>query len=134
MGKLLLVAVTADEEDLLSAAVGPDACVAVPVTALREALGEDVDGVVIGSETTSPLSAVQWVHRAEPLCGVLVLTTAERDAELRRAAMYAPGMPASLTILESGSPELGPRAKDVLEAGRLGRVHERTLSVVTSRE
>ncbi|HET7533515.1 MAG TPA: SpoIIE family protein phosphatase [Nocardioidaceae bacterium] len=134
MGKLLLVAVTADEEDMLSAAVGPDDCVAVPVTALREALGEDVDAVVIGSETTSPLSAVPWVHRAEPLCGVLVLTTAERDAELRRAAMYAPGMPASLTIVESGSPELGPRAKDVLEGGRLGRVHERTLSVVTARE
>ncbi|HEU4513676.1 MAG TPA: SpoIIE family protein phosphatase [Nocardioidaceae bacterium] len=134
MSNLLLVAVTPDEESTLSAAVGPERCRVVPVTDLRNALDEDVDAVVVGSTAPSPLATVQWVHRAKPLCGVLLLTAPETDAELRRSAMYAPDMPASLTILESKDSEAGEQAAGVLEASTLRRVHQETLSAVSSRE
>lgn len=134
MGKLLLVAVTRDEESRVSAAVGPGCCRAVAVTDLRTAIDGQVDAVVVGSEVPSPLATVQWVHRAQPLCGVLLLTAPDTDAEVRRSAMYAPDMPASLTILGSGQDDVGTRAREVLEASRLRRAHHLTLSAVSARE
>ncbi|HSE09664.1 MAG TPA: SpoIIE family protein phosphatase [Nocardioidaceae bacterium] len=135
MGKLLLVEVTPDEEATLRAAVGPDSCHTVPVTDLVGAIDHDgADAVVIGSGAPSPLSAVQWVHRAEPVCGVLLITSPDKDSELRRSAMYAPHMPSTLAIVESGSAEVAQVAKEVLEAGRRRRVHAQTLAAVTSRE
>jgi GAF domain-containing protein len=134
MGKLLLVAVTPDEESTLSTAVGAECCHAVDVTQLRVAIDGDVDAVVVGSEAPTPLAAVQWVHRAEPLCGVLLLTTPDTDTGLRRSAMYAPDMPASLTVLGAGSVELAERAREVLEASRLRRAHQLTMSAVSARE
>jgi serine phosphatase RsbU (regulator of sigma subunit)/PAS domain-containing protein len=134
MGKLLLVAVTPDEETTLCAAVGPESCRTVAVTALKHAIDDDTDAVAIGGEAPSPLAAVQWVHRAQPLCGVVLLTTPENDAELRRSAMYAPDMPASLTIVESLAPDLPVQAREALEAGRLRRRHQETLAAVSSME
>lgn len=134
MGKLLLVAVTRDEASRVSAAVGPGCCRAVAVTDLRTAIDGQVDAVVVGSEVPSPLATVQWVHRAQPLCGVLLLTAPDTDAEVRRSAMYAPDMPASLTILGSGQDDVGTRAREVLEASRLRRAHHLTLSAVSARE
>ena len=134
MGKLLLVAVTPDEETTLCAAVGPESCRAVAVTDLKNAIDADADAVAVGTEAPSPLAAVQWVHRAQPLCGVVLLTTPENDAELRRSAMYAPDMPASLTIVESLAPDLPAQAKEALEAGRLRRRHQETLAAVSSME
>jgi serine phosphatase RsbU (regulator of sigma subunit)/PAS domain-containing protein len=133
MGKLLLVAVTADEETTLNDAVGAETCLSVPVGELESAIGDDVDAVVVGADTPFPLAAVQQVHRAQPLCGVVLLTTPATDAELRRSAMYVPDMPASLTILASRSSELGPVAKDVLEASRTQRLHQETLSTLNAR-
>jgi PAS domain-containing protein len=134
MGTLLLVAVTPDEESSLNAAVGPESCRTVAVTELRGALDSDVDAVVVGSQVPSPLATVQWVHRAEPLCGVLLLSTPGTDGDLRRTAMYAPDMPAALSILDSGSPDLAGEAKEILQAGRMRRAHHATLSAVSGRE
>lgn len=134
MGTLLLVAVTPDEESTLTATVGAESCRTAALPALRTALDDDVDAVVVGSRTPTPLATVQWVHRARPLAGVLLLTTAETDTELRRSAMYAPDMPASLTIIEAKAPEIGDQAAEVLEASRLRRAHEATLSAVSARE
>lgn len=135
MSKFLLVAVTPDEEATLHSAVGPDSCHTVPITALASAIDNDrADAVVIGSDTRSPLSAVQWVHRAQPETGILLITAPEEDAELRRSAMYAPHMPSTLAIVESGSAEVAEVAKEVLEAGRRRRVHAQTLAAVTARE
>jgi GAF domain-containing protein/PAS domain-containing protein len=134
MGTLLLVALTPDEESSLSVAVGPGSCRSVALTELRSALGPDVDAVVVGSRAASPLATVQWVHRAEPLCGVLVLTTPETDADLRRTAMYAPDMPATLTVLDADSPDLAAEANELLEAGRMRRAHQATLSTVSVRK
>jgi PAS domain-containing protein len=133
MTMLLLVAVTPDEEATLSA-VAPDSCRSVEVTGLRKAVEEAADTVVIGTSAPSALSAVQWVHRAQPLCGVVVLTTPENDDEVRRSAMYAPDMPASLTILGADSPELRATVADVLESSRRRRDHQETLAAVTARE
>jgi GAF domain-containing protein len=134
MGNLLLVGVTPDEESTLSAAVGPQRCRAVAVNDLLSALGGDVDAVVVGCEVPSPLVTVQWVHRAVPQCGVLLLTSAATDAELRRTAMYAPDMPATLTVLDSRDGSVGDRAAEMLEAGRLRRAHVETLSAVSEQE
>jgi PAS domain-containing protein len=133
MTNLLLVAVTPDERSTLSA-VAPDGCRSVDITGLREAIEDAADTVVIGTLASAALSAVQWVHRAQPLCGVVVLTTPENHDELRRSATYAPDMPASLTILEAGSPALSDTVADVLDASRRRRDHQRTLAAVAARE
>lgn len=134
MGRLLLVGVTPDEASTLDAAVGSEACRSVPVDGLRGAFSSGTEAVVVGTDVAAPLSVVQWVHRAQPLCGVLLLTTPENDAELRRSMMYAPDMPASLTVLEAASAELPETARQVLEASRLRRAHQETLSAVSARE
>jgi PAS domain-containing protein len=133
MTNLLLVAVTPGERSTLSA-LAPEGCRAVDVTELRSAVEEAADTVVVGTLAPSALAAVQWVHRAQPLCGVVVLTTRENDEELRRSAMYAPDMPASLTIVEADSPELASTVADVLESSRRRRDHQETLSAVSARE
>lgn len=134
MGTLLLVAVTPEEEATVTEAVGAGSCRTVALPALRRALDGDVDAVVVGTANPTPLATVQWVHRVQPLCGVLLLTAPETDAELRRTAMYAPDMPASLTIVEAKAPEVAARASEILEASRLRRAHQATLSAVTARE
>ena len=133
MGKLLLVAVDADEASTLGSLSGGD-CRTVATADLEPALDGAVDAVVVGSLAESPLAVVQRVHRSRPLCGVVLLTTPDTDAELRRSAMYAPGMPASLSILESRSPDLVAGVREALEASRLRRTHQETLSAVTARE
>ncbi len=134
MGELLLVEVTPDEEARLGAMVGSQPCRVVAETDVESAVHGDADLAVVGTGTDSPLTVVQRLHRAEPLCGVVLLTTPENDAELRRSAMYAPEVPASLTIIESGSPDLGPRVLEVLEASRAQRIHHETVSAVNARE
>jgi PAS domain-containing protein len=133
MTNLLLVAVTADERSTLST-VAHEGCRFADITGLSRAVGDTVDTVVIGTQAPSALSAVQWVHRSQPLCGVVVLTTPETDDEVRRSAMYAPDMPASLTIVQSGSPELPATVADVLESSRRRREHQKTMAAVTARE
>jgi serine phosphatase RsbU (regulator of sigma subunit)/PAS domain-containing protein len=138
MGTLLLVAVTPGEEAALDAAVGADACRPVSVAALESVLAAPpdtpheapFDSVVVGTTAASPVAVVQRVHSADPLCGVVVLTTPENDAEVRRTAMYAPGVPASLTIVGSDDTKLGDQVREVLEASRLQRDHHRTLTAI----
>ncbi|HEX6248610.1 MAG TPA: SpoIIE family protein phosphatase [Nocardioidaceae bacterium] len=134
MGKLLLVAVTPDEESALAAAVGGEAIRTVPVDGLRAAITSGTEAVVVGTGLAAPLATVQWVHRAQPLCGVLLLTTPESDAELRRSTMYAPDIPASLIVVRADSPELPEVARQVLEMSRLHRAHQQTLLAVSARE
>jgi hypothetical protein len=93
---LLLVAPSADEEAALRAHFAD--CSAVLETDLDEQLGAAVDAVVVGSRAQAAVAVVQRVHRTQPLCGVVVLTAAEDDAGVRRSVMYAPDMPASLTV------------------------------------
>lgn len=133
MPDLLLVAAGPDEESTLTKTFAHE-CRSVPLTELRSALDDDVAMVVLGTTADNALAAVQWVHRAHPLCGVVVLTTPESDAELRRASMYAPGIPASLAILEATDERLVERVGEVLEASRLQRAHQQTLSAVTAKE
>lgn len=133
MGDLLLVEAGPDEEPTLTQTFGAD-CRSVPLADLRTAFDEGVDAVVLGSAATNVLAAVQWVHRAHPFCGVVVLTSAETDADLRRSAMYAPGMPASLTLLRADERDVVERVREVLDASRLQRAHQQTLSAVTSKE
>lgn len=134
MGRLLLVGVNPDEEATLVQAVGAEACLPVPVDGLRSAFSSGTEAVVIGSATPTPLALVQWVHRAQPMCGVLLLTSPETDTELRRSTMYAPDMPASLTVLEARSPALPETAREVLEGSRLRRAHQETIAAVSARE
>lgn len=130
MGKLLLVAVTPDEESALGDAVGPESCRTIALTDLDSALGGGADVAVVGTEASSPLAVVQQVHRADPLCGVVLLTTTGNDAELRRSARYAPGIPASLLIVESRSPELVEQVCEVLEGSRARRAHHATMNAI----
>ena len=134
MGRLLLVGMDPDEESTLVEAVGAEACRTVPVDGLRSAFSSGTEAVVIGTATPTPLAMVQWVHRAQPMCGVLLLTSPETDGELRRSTMYAPDMPASLTVLEAKSPELPDVAREVLEGSRLRRAHHETIAAVSARE
>ncbi|HLN77534.1 MAG TPA: SpoIIE family protein phosphatase [Nocardioidaceae bacterium] len=131
MGKLLLVAVSPDEKSTLTSGL-PDESHAIRVEDLGTALDDAVDAVVVGSEARSALATVQRIHRSRPLCGVVLLTTPETDAELRRSTMYAPEMPASLKVLESKDPDLCEEVRETLEASRLQREHQQTLSAVTA--
>ncbi len=133
MGELLLVGLGRDEESLLGAA-SAQGCLAVSVDGLERALHAEVDAVVVGSGVADPISAVQVVHRVEPLCGAVVLTRPENDETVRRTAMFAPGMPATLTILAIDAEGLADRVQQVRESSRLQRVHSETLTAVQARE
>ncbi len=117
---LLLVAVAPDEESTLADAF-PDEHRMVSSEDLGTALDDDVAAVVVGTRAASPLATVQQVHRAQPRSGVVLLTTPGTEAELRRSTMYAPDMPVSLKVLDSGSPRLSAEVRETLEASRLHR-------------
>jgi PAS domain-containing protein len=132
---LLLVAPSADEEAALRAHFAD--CSAVLEADLDEQLGAAVDAVVVGSRAQAAVAVVQRVHRTQPLCGVVVLTAAEDDAGVRRSVMYAPDMPASLTVhpVDNGDDtELVEVVAAARAAGRSRRAHAQTLAALGDRE
>jgi GAF domain-containing protein len=106
----------------------------VPADELESALHAEVDAVVVGSSVADPISAVQVVHLVEPLCGAVVLTRPDNDEAVRRTAMFAPGMPATLTILAADDEGLAARVEQVRESSRLQRAHKETLTALQARE
>jgi GAF domain-containing protein/PAS domain-containing protein len=132
MGMLVLVGATADEESLLSAAAGSGSVRAVRGDDVGSAVDDATAAVVVGTATRAAIAVVQRVHRAQPLCGVMVLTSPEREAELRRSAMYAPGMPVSLVVADSRDPDLPLRVKELMQAGDRSRGRHETLTAVAA--
>ncbi|CAN5284765.1 hypothetical protein BH18ACT9_BH18ACT9_20980 [soil metagenome] len=92
-----------------------------------------VDAVVVGSQALAPLRVVQQVHRAAPWAGVVVCTTPENDADLRRRLSYAPDIPSSVRVVPALAPDLAQLVTEVAEAASGHRRHQTVLAAVAAR-
>ncbi|WP_346623308.1 GAF domain-containing SpoIIE family protein phosphatase [Blastococcus montanus] len=96
-GRCVLVDLSAAEAALLEAVPGRDRISAAELDARLTTPAEPVDLVVLGSLTAAPVALAQQVHRLLPDAAVVVLT--DDDAEIRRQASYAPGVPLDLLVV-----------------------------------
>ena len=97
---VLLVDASPDNAAALAALPGLRAVAADDVEAALA--GADVAVVVVGGAAAAPIAVTQRAHRAVPDAGVVVVTTADTDEQVRRQLSYAPGVPLDVAVVGPG--------------------------------
>ena len=93
-----------------------------------------VEAVVVGRGVDDPVQTAQRVFTIAPELPVLILTTAQRGDELRRALHFAPlvGEQVSCIVLDA-SPPPAEILRETIEGARKRREHSRAISSLNTR-